>query len=379
MQLLCTNALSHAVSAEDWNALAGDESPFIRYEFLNALEQHNCLEPFGWQPSHLLIQDDDKKLIGAMPLYIKGNSYGEFVFDWSWASAYERNGLDYYPKMVCSIPYTPAAGPRLLAAEDAEPDKIRELLCQGAQTLAQQHKLSSVHFLFTNEQDRKALEGQGLMLRQGYQFHWENDGYETFDDYLGAMTSKRRKQIKRERRDAHNSGVIIEVLDGHNAESKHWKRFHDFYVNTYNRKWGHPALNQRFFEAIGETMPDNVVLIMAREGDEYVAGAFSLRGRDQLFGRHYGCTEYHRHLHFEMCYYQEIEYCINNGLQRFEAGAQGEHKLSRGLLPNSTWSAHWIADPRFAEAIQHFLTQERREIEMYIEELDEHSPFKAKS
>ncbi len=374
MRLTQINRLAE-VEPSAWNQLAGEDNPFPRHEFLNALEVHDCLHPFGWQPLHWLVEDQGR-LLGALPLYLKNNSYGEFVFDHAWAAAYERAGGRYYPKLVCAIPYTPVSGPRLLVAPEAPQREVKTLLWQGAEEIARRAGLSSLHCLFTDPEDTEFLRQQGLMMRLGIQFHWENRGHRDFEDYLDGFVSKKRKQIKRERRDAHAHGVEFEVLDGHQATEQHWAVFHRFYTDTFDRKWGTATLTRPFFQAVAETLPDQVVLVMARKGRDYVAGAFNLRGRDTLFGRHYGCAAHYRHLHFEVCYYQTLEYCLRHGLKRFEAGAQGEHKLSRGFLPNATWSAHWLADPGFAQAVGRFLEQETPAMEDYLAELATHSPFK---
>jgi predicted N-acyltransferase len=376
MQLLQADSLD-SVSAAEWNALAGGQNPFLRHEFLAALERHDCLHRYGWQPCHLLARDKGK-LAAALPLYIKTNSYGEFVFDWQWASAYERAGGRYYPKLVSALPYTPATGSRLLAAPGAH--EACHLLTAGAEELARRLRLSSLHYLFTNPVDTDFLRQRGLMLRMGCQFHWENQGYRDFQDYLDAFSSKKRKQIRRERRDAQVAGMELEIVDGHQATEEHWRIFHQFYVSTFDRKSGAATLSEAFFRAIGATMPDQVALVLARYRGEYVAAAFNLAGSDTLYGRHYGCVpdcaERFPHLHFEVCYYQTLDYCIRRQLRRFEAGAQGEHKLSRGFLPVPTWSAHWFADPGFAQAVDRFLRQETPTIEEYIAELQQHSPFK---
>ncbi|ALG68466.1 GNAT family N-acetyltransferase [Beggiatoa leptomitoformis] len=365
------------VSATDWNQLRGMENPFVRHEFLLALEEEGCLHQYGWQPFHVLVYAEER-LIGAMPLYIKMNSYGEFVFDWSWADAYQKvTGNPYYPKLVCATPYTPATGARLLVAPDVEWQTIADLLLDGALALAKKLNVSGLHVLFTDSTDTDYLIKQRhLMARLGCQFHWDNENYQDFDDFLSKLTSKRRKQIKKERREAQQSGVTIEILDGHQATDAHWEQFHAFYSSTFERKSGVPTLSLAFFKTISKTMPDNIVLVMARLGDEYVASAFNLRGSHTLYGRHWGCSAHFPHLHFELCYYQTIDYCIKNKLTRFEAGAQGEHKISRGFLPTPTWSAHWLADERFTHIVQRFLTQETPAIEAYMADLWEHSPFK---
>ena len=365
------------VSAEDWNALAGDENPFVRYEHLHALETEGCVgERTGWFPRHVLVHQNGQ-LVGAMPAYLKNNSYGEFVFDWAFADAYERAGLDYYPKLVCAVPFTPATGPRLLANPGPEENKIRDHLLAAALAYADREKLSSAHWLFPQHDHHESLCESGLVSRIGYQFHWENRGYESFDDFLGALTHKRRKEIRRERRDVTDANLEIEVLWGHETQEHHWAAFHHFYQAIYDRKWGFPSLTLEFFLRIAETMPEQVMLTLAKNGDRYIAGTYSLCGSNTLFGRNWGAIERHRGLHFELCYYRHIEVAIERGLSKLEAGAQGEHKISRGFLPVATHSAHWFADNRFRDAIGEFLVQEDRQVRGYLDAAGSHSPFKA--
>ncbi len=378
MYLKVANTLEE-VPARDWNRLAGPENPFTLHEFLVALERTGCLgDEFGWWPQHLLVYDGGR-LVGAAPMYLKDNSYGEFVFDWSWADAYQRAGLAYYPKLVVAVPYTPATGPRLLLDPEADGQAVAATLIEAALEHARRRQVSSLHWLFTGQQATAALESHGLVRRVGCQYHWSNPGYRDFDDYLDALISKKRKQIKRERRQVLDSGITVEVLDGHQATAAHWAVCHDFYRSTFDRKWGTATLSRAFFEAVGATMPEAVVLVLAREGGRYVAAAFNLRGTDCLYGRHWGTSGFFPSLHFEVCYYQTIDYCIRHGLRRFEAGAQGEHKLARGFLPVPTFSAHWIRDPGFRSAVERFVVQERRAVEDYIAGLQEHSPFRQSS
>ena len=367
---ICTDLSS--IPADDWNALAGDQNPFVQHAFLVALEKHNCVgEHWSWLPQHILIHEDGK-LVGAMPMYIKDNSYGEFVFDWAWADAYERNGLPYYPKLVNSIPYTPATGPRLLA----QTTEIKKHLIDASIAQAKKLNTSSMHWLFTDKDDTALLSGQGYMLREGVQFHWENQDYGHFEDFLATLTSKKRKKIKRERRLVCEADVEIEYLNGHDATEEHWVVFHQFYTSTFESKYGYPTLTLDFFKALGQSMPDQVLLVMAKHEGKYVAGAFNLKGKDTLYGRHWGCNQYFHSLHFECCYYAAIDYCIRHGLKRFEAGAQGEHKLARGFLPVATWSAHWLSHPQFSDAIRDFVEKEQVAMNDYIETLEEHSPYK---
>ena len=365
------------VNAEQWNALAGPVNPFVRYEFLHALEIGGCLgKSTGWFPRHVLVERDGV-LVGAMPMYIKTNSYGEFVFDWAFADAYERSGLQYYPKLVVAVPFTPATGPRLLFDEtDTDASEIASTLVQGALSYADKEEISSVHWLFPPEEQQRMLRGGGLIERNGYQFHWTNPGYRDFEDFLSCLTHKRRKEIRRERRDVEQSGLAIEVLWGRDAEERHWHAFHEFYTAIYDRKWGFPSLTPEFFMTLGETMPDEALLILARNGERYVAGTYSLCGSDTLFGRSWGCSEQHRGLHFELCYYQHIEIAIERNLRQLEAGAQGEHKVSRGFLPTTTYSAHWFAHSGFRDAVSDFVTNEARDVRGYIAASGEHSPFK---
>lgn len=349
----------------------------MRYEFLHALETANCLgKSTGWFARHVLVERDGM-LVGAMPMYIKTNSYGEFVFDWAFADAYERSGLKYYPKLVVAVPFTPATGPRLLL-DSTDPDAVAigEALVQGALSYADQENISSVHWLFPPREQKSALLANGLVERHGYQFHWTNPGYRDFEDFLDCLTHKRRKEIRRERRDVATSGLEIEVLWGRDAEERHWHAFHQFYCAIYDRKWGFPSLTLEFFMTLGESMPNEALLILARNGAQYVAGTYSLCGADTLFGRNWGCSEQHRGLHFELCYYQHIEIAIARNLRQLEAGAQGEHKVSRGFLPTTTYSAHWFAHPGFRNAIDEFVQSEARDVQGYIATSATHSPFK---
>jgi predicted N-acyltransferase len=364
------------IPADDWNRLELGDIPFLRHEFLLALENNGCLgDDWGWYPRHLAVYDNGQ-LIGASPLYLKNNSYGEFVFDWAWADAYERHGQAYYPKLVSAIPYTPVTGARLLLASNVDKPRLRRQLADAALELARAEQVSSLHWLFTSHEDTAALQQQHFMLRTGVQFHWYNQGYQSFDDFLATFTSKKRKNVKRERRLASDNEVEILLLNGHEIDTAIWQRYHEFYCSTFYRKSGYPTLSLEFFQEIGRTMPDNVLLIMGKHQDEYIAGAFNLRGDTALFGRHWGCSKKHNQLHFEICYYQAIDYCIKHGLQRFEAGAQGEHKISRGFIPVETYSAHWLSHPAFSEAVSDFLQREQRGIEHYMDILNEHVPYK---
>lgn len=375
MQLTLIDKLSN-VSATQWNTLAGDENPFLRHEFLVALEQHNCVgEHAGWWPQHLIVTDNDQ-LLGAVPMYLKDNSYGEFVFDWAWAEAYERARLRYYPKLVVAIPYTPATGPRLLLADGSQRESVADRLINGTLELARQRNVSSLHWLFTDEQDTTRLQQHGLLRRTGCQYHWTNHNYRDFDDFLQTFSAEKRKKIKRERRHVIEANVTLELLNGHQIDNEQWDIFHDFYQSTFDKKWGTASLTPGFFKALGKTMPDQTLLILARHNNRYVAGSFLLHGRDTLYGRHWGCSEQFHSLHFEACYYRAIDYCIEHGLKRFEAGAQGEHKISRGFLPTPTYSAHWIAHPGFRNAIADYVAREEILMQHQMQALAAHTPYK---
>jgi predicted N-acyltransferase len=377
MQISIIGNLSE-VGAEEWNVLVHADNPFARYEFLIAMERHDAVgKSFGWYPQYLIVRDNGK-LVGAVPMYLKDNSYGELVFDWAWADAYQRSGVAYYPKLVVAIPYTPATGQRLLVHPQSDYQTIAQAMINAATEHAQNLKVSSLHWLFTNDQDTALFQNQpDYMLRLGCQFHWHNQGYQSFDDYLSHFSSSKRKKIRQERRRVQDQGITLEVLHGDEASQEQWEIYHRFYNSTFDRKYGYATFSQGFFLEIARTMPRNIVLVLAKHQNEYVAGAFNVRGGETLYGRHWGCSQDFHSLHFEACYYQGLEYCIHNGLQRFEPGAQGEHKIARGFLPVKTWSAHWIADERFQTPIRQFVSHELKGMEHYIDELHEHSPFKS--
>ena len=379
MKTTVCNSLSDLNSSE-WNQLVDNDNPFARYEFLYAMEKHEAVgEKYGWIPQYLLAYDDNK-LVGAIPMYLKYNSYGEFVFDWAWADAYERNGLAYYPKLVVSIPYTPATGQRLFIHPQYERSTIASLLINASVEHAEKLGVSSLHWLFPSDEDAKYFqEHPNFMMRLGCQFHWHNQDYKNFDDYLESFRSSKRKKIRRERKYVTDQNINIQVLSGNEISEEQWERYYYFYASTFAKKSGIPTFSKEFFQEIGSTMPENIVLVMADYKNDYVAGAFNVRGKHSLYGRHWGCLADFHSLHFETCYYQGLEYAITHGLQRFEPGAQGEHKISRGFLPTRTWSAHWIADDKYKEAINHFLQHETNGMMHYIDELSAHSPFKTGS
>lgn len=365
------------VTAENWNSLVGRSNPFLHHEFLSALERHQCVgERYGWIPQHIIVTDTDNQLVGATPLYLKDNSYGEFVFDWAWADAYARSGLEYYPKLVSATPYTPVTGARLLISDVLQYETIAGHIIDAALKHARQQHVSSLHWLFTSERDTRLLEQHDHMLRSGVQFHWQNQGYTTFDDFLATLSSRKRKQIKRERRQVRDASIELRILSGHDISEAQWHTFHRHYESTFLKLGGYATLSLDFFLEIGQTMADNVVLVMAFQQQHPVASAFCLRDDDTLFGRHWGCDADFVGLHFEACYYQGIEYCIRHGLSGFEPGAQGEHKISRGFLPTQTWSAHWIAHPQFRKIIGDFLRHETAGMKQYADELTSLSPYK---
>jgi len=360
-----------------WNSVTGTSNPFLRYEFLAALEQHHCVgEHHGWLPHHIAAYDDDNKLVGLVPLYLKDNSYGEFVFDWAWADAWHRAGKAYYPKLVAAIPFTPATGPRLLVHPLADRALVVKALIEEALSLTEHTDSSSLHWLFTDKRDTDTLVEHGFLRRTGCHFHWSNRHYRDFDDFLSRLTSRKRKKIRRERRHVEEAGIQMEIVHGREATEEQWHIMHYFYRTTFEKKSGMPTLSAGFFHEISRTMGDQVVLVFAMHQGKAVAGAIMLRGDDALYGRHWGCLQEFHSLHFEACYYQGIEYCIKHGLSLFEPGAQGEHKISRGFLPTLTWSAHWIRDEEFRPAINRYLLQEHELVVDYYNDLSETSPFK---
>ncbi len=363
------------VSSEQWDQLAGAD-PFLQHGFLHGLEATNCLTPQGWYPQHLAVFDEDK-LCGAMPLYVRDNSYGEFVFDWSWADAFQRAGGNYYPKLVTAVPFSPVAGRRLLVdPRSPTADATAAAMVAAGVKACADNKLSSWHCLFPHPDELQHFESAGLHARLGCQYQWFNDDFQDFDDFLQRLTSKKRKQIKRERRRVVEQDIAIETCVGDAISAEQWSIFHRFYCSTFHRKWGEPRLTEEFFQTLNERLPGAPVLILARAEGEYVAGAFALQGGDTLYGRHWGCSGRHDNLHFELCYYQTIDFCIKRGLKRLDAGAQGEHKLARGFVPVKTWSMHWIEDDGFRRAVNDFLAQERTALDQYIDSLGGHVAFR---
>lgn len=365
-----------------WDACAANPAhqgnPFISYAFLDALEQSGCaVAQTGWAPHHLAVEDETGAIAAVMPLYLKSHSQGEYVFDHSWAQAYEQAGGRYYPKLQCASPFSPVTGPRLLVRADTDPVIAKRTLLSGAVSLAERLNASSVHITFPSKNDWDFLGEQGLLQRQDQQYHWHNAGYASFEDFLGALSSNRRKTIRRERRDA-QAGLEIIGLTGESLTEQAWDAFYQFYEDTGARKWGRPYLNRQFFTQLGQTLGDRVLLVMAKRGDRFIAGALNLVGDDCIYGRNWGAVEDVPFLHFELCYYQAIEHAIRLGLPRVEAGAQGQHKIARGYLPAAVYSAHFIADQALREPVRRYLDQERAAVQNEMDWLaEEYSPFKA--
>ncbi|WP_238858149.1 GNAT family N-acetyltransferase [Faunimonas pinastri] len=352
-------------------------NPFLSWDFLQALEEAGCVSArTGWQPSHLVMEDGAENVVGVMPCYVKSHSQGEYVFDWGWADAFERAGGEYYPKLQVSVPFTPVTGRKFLIAPGGNPGQRRAGLASALVQLCDRYGASSAHLTFMPEGEWSFAGDLGFLQRTDQQFHWTDDGYGNFEGFLEALASRKRKGLRKERRDALADGIEVEWVTGADLTEAHWDAFFRFYTDTGSRKWGRPYLNRRFFSLLGERMADRVLLILARREGRYIAGALNLIGSDTLYGRYWGCTEHHPFLHFEVCYYQAIDYALANGLKRVEAGAQGEHKLARGYVPVATYSAHYIANAGFREAIDQYLTRERVHMEEERQLLAEHAPFR---
>ncbi|MSR08034.1 MAG: N-acetyltransferase [Gammaproteobacteria bacterium] len=369
-----------AVAPDDWNRLSGSEYPFLRHEFLLALEETGCVGgSTGWYPCHLLLRDDAGQLVGAMPLYRKTSSQGEFVFDFAWADAYRRAGLHYYPKLVSAVPFTPATSPRFLTGAGQEPALVAGALLAGSTELARKIGASSVHVLFPTTAETGVLATAGFLSRKDCQFHWRNRGYADFDAFLGEFTAEKRKKAKRERRRVAEAGISFLRLTGAEIDAGLWQQLMPLYASSFWRRGREPYLNEAFFTRISTLLPDNVLAIVAMRSGRPVATALCFRSADTLYGRYWGSEGEYHSLHFETCYYQGIEYCIEQGLQSFEPGTQGEHKISRGFVPTETWSAHWLSHPQFAAAIDQYLDRERSHIDEYIDAARDHVPYKKSS
>ena len=368
------------IGKKNWNNCANHEAlsynPFVSYEFLNALEKSNSVNgDSGWYTSFFVAKDKDDKIIGCTPAYLKNNSSGEYVFDYSWAEAYQRVGRSYYPKLQISIPFTPVSTPKLLTKDQNDED-TKVFMLQAIEDFCSEHAISSAHLTFLNEKELKTLQNKKWLIRTDQQFHWFNDNYNDFNDFLSDLSSRKRKNIKKERDEANKNGLVIETLNHKEIQEFHWDEFYKFYIDTSMRKWGQPYLNRDFFSLIGQTLSENILLIMVKNNNKYIAGALNFIGGDTIYGRNWGCIEDHKNLHFEVCYYRAIDFAINNKLKKVEAGAQGAHKISRGYQPSKTFSAHWIKDIDFFEAISNYLKDERVYIQENIEKLNEYIPFK---
>ena len=374
------------VARDDWDRLANpvdepspefDYNPFLSHNFYSALEKsESATRRTGWLPQHLVMEQEGE-ITGILPCYMKNHSQGEYVFDHGWADAFERAGGNYYPKLQASVPFTPASGRRLLVGNGADTQKRRLLLAGGLQQACDQLQVSSAHITFMQEDEWNQLGQHGFLRRNDQQFHWLNDGYESFDQFLAELSSRKRKNIKKERRAAlEGNDITIDWLTGDQLTEDIWDTFFQFYMDTGSRKWGSPYLTRKFFSLIGQTMADDIVLIMAKRDGRYVAGAINFAGSHTLFGRHWGCIEDHPFLHFEICYYQAIDYAIQNGLARVEAGAQGAHKLARGYMPQITYSAHYITHPDFRRAVEDYLEHERQAVVRENEAIARHGSFR---
>ncbi|HET6389965.1 GNAT family N-acetyltransferase [Hyphomicrobium sp.] len=370
-----------AIDAAQWDACANPDSarynPFVSHAFLKALEDSRAVGGrSGWLPRHLILEDDNGEITAAAPAYLKSHSQGEYVFDHGWAEAYEQAGGRYYPKLQIAVPFTPVPGPRLLVKPGATAYADEQVMAAAAIEAARISGLSSVHMTFLDEEVAGRLRAMGFLTRVGQQFHWHNQGYASFDDFLASLASRKRKAIRKEREAALSAGIEIEHVTGKDIGEAHWDAMFEFYMDTGNRKWGRPYLNRAFFSLLGQAMPERCLLVFAKREGRYIAGALNLIGGDCLYGRYWGAIEHHPALHFEVCYYQAIEYAITHGLPRVEAGAQGDHKLARGYLPVKTYSAHWLADPALERAVERFLKQERAAVSRINADLTEMGPYR---
>ncbi|SKA33536.1 hypothetical protein SAMN05428963_11639 [Consotaella salsifontis] len=353
-------------------------NPFLTHAFLSALEESGCVgRKAGWLPQHLILEDQSGKILAATPAYLKSHSQGEYVFDWGWADAFEQAGGRYYPKLQISVPFTPATGPRLLVGGGGEDEEFRRrALCEGIKTFTGQFGLSSAHATFLTAADLAALEDSGFLHRTDTQFHFVNRGYQSYDDFLATLASRKRKALKKERREALEDGITVEWLTGRDLTEGAWDAFFEFYMDTGSRKWGRPYLNRRFFSLVGERMANDILLVMARREGRYIAGALNFIGRETLYGRYWGCIENHPNLHFELCYHQAIDFALAEKLELVEAGAQGEHKLARGYEPVTTHSAHYIAHEGLRRAVEDYLETEREHVAEVGDLLGEHTPYR---
>ncbi len=364
------------IDPDDWNSLAGNDYPFLRHEFLQLAEETGCVTPDnGWSPRHLTISAGGR-LRAAMPLYEKSHSWGEFVFDWAWANAYEQAGLAYYPKLVSAVPFTPAASTRLLLHDRNDAEAAAGLLQAGV-SLATDTQCSSLHVLFPSSADLPHLKEAGLLIRKDCQFHWHNDNYGSFDEFLGTFTSVKRKKARRDRRRVAENGIKFRRIRAAEIDAETWSLVYRLISHTFMLRGSMPYYNESFFRGISEKLPDGILIILAEIDSTAVAAAVFFESDTCLYGRYWGSDGHYDSLHFETCYYQGIEYCIDTKKQLFEPGTQGEHKISRGFSPVSTWSAHWLAHPQFSDAIEGYLDEESKHVDRYIEAVDSHTPYKA--
>ena len=366
------------IDEDVWNKIVNSDYPFLNYSFLLALEETKCVgEGTGWYPFHLLIKEN-KEIIALMPMYLKTDSHGEFIFDWSWADAYYRNGMEYYPKLVSAIPFTPASGPRLCSLSEENIPELVRLIKEAIEEISTHLKLSSAHVLLPEYTELEHFMNSWFSLRTSYSFHWFNNNYKRFNDFLNGLTSRQRKNIKKERKKILDQNITIEKIEGKNITETLWNDFFNFYQVTYLKRGMSPYLNLDFFLKLTEIFPDNLLLVVAKDlkNNKPVAGALNFYDSKVLYGRYWGCLEQYDSMHFECCYYQGIEYCIEKGINKFDPGVQGEHKIKRGFLPIETYSAHWIKDTRFRKAIDNFLIEERANILDYKERCKSLLPFK---
>jgi len=373
MQVKIHQSISE-IPRDQWNHLVTDNNPLVSHEFLHAMERHDCVgDTFGWLPRHIAVYEEGR-LVAAMPLYEKMNSYGEFVFDHAWADAYQRSDMQYYPKLVSAVPYTPANGQRMLCARGEEQTWFPLLLKTATQLCQQDY--SGFHCLFPEKQQQEFFSHTDLLIRHDCQYHWFNQGYADFDDFLGKLSSRKRKNIRKERQAVINANVSFRQLNGHTASEQDWTDFTRFYNNTFSEKWGMATFNLGFFKEIAKTLPDNVLLVLADRDGACIAGALMYASDTTLYGRHWGSTEKVDQLHFEACYYQGIDYCIRNHIQCFEPGAQGEHKIARGFIPVITKSAHWLSSSVYHDAIANYCQHEQQAVAEYASQLQEKLPYK---
>ncbi len=365
------------IAADEWDGLNMDGNPFTCHAFLSAAENHGAtIASMGWYPCHMLLREQSGTLLGALPVFLRTHSFGDFSHDWPWASAYDRLGLQYYPKLVSGNPYTPTSGVRFLVAQDADREIVVKMLLKAVLQQVKTLHASCWQCLYLQSDDLVSLKQAGLLIRQGTQFHWHNRGYRHFEDFLATFSADKRKKAKRERRRIVEQGLTIMVRHGDEIEPALWSSIHAHYRETFLRYGNHPAFSRDFFVEIGAALQQRLVLFLAFDGDKHVATAICYRDRETLYGRHWGADTNYHSLHFELCFYQGIDYCIGQGLQRFEPGAQGEHKLSRGFEPADTWSAFWIEEERMRAPIADFLQRESQAVACYQDEMNEHSPFK---